>query len=99
MTNSFRSKRPAERLLSLLADDLLDHRPYLPSGGFVLRQEHETGSVGARSRQRERQPLAKEAIRELHQDAGAVAGVRVGPGRAPVLQVHQQFERLADDLV
>ena len=38
-------------------------------------------------------------MRNLHQDAGAVAGARVGADRAAVLEVQQNGQRVFDDLV
>ena len=43
--------------------------------------------------------LAEERVRDLQQDAGAVAGVRLGAGRAAVLEVAQRGDRLGDDVV
>ncbi len=41
--------------------------------------------------------LRKKPVRHLHQDAGAVAGVHLASTRAPVEQVDEQLQRLADD--
>jgi hypothetical protein len=38
-------------------------------------------------------------VRNLHQDAGAVAGARVGADRAAMLEVAQNADRVGDDLV
>ena len=43
--------------------------------------------------------LAEEAVGHLEQDAGAVAGVRLGSRGTAVLQVAQRGERLGDDVV
>ncbi len=40
-----------------------------------------------------------EAVGHLHEDAGAVAGVGLGAGRAAVVQVAHRGERLVDDRV
>ena len=38
-------------------------------------------------------------MRDLHQDAGAVAGARIGPDRAAMLEIEQDGQRVLDDLV
>ena len=38
-------------------------------------------------------------MRDLHQDAGAVAGERVGADRAAMLEVLENLQRVLDDLV
>ena len=38
-------------------------------------------------------------MRHLHEDARAVAGVPLGPLRAPMLEVQKHLERLGDDVV
>ena len=58
--------------------------------------------VFARLRQGEAEPvglLGEELVRDLHQDAGAVAGARIGADRAAVLQIAQDGERVLDQLV
>ncbi len=65
----------------------------------VGRQEPDAGGVGPRGRQLEACYFAVEAIGNLDQDAGAVAGVDLGAGRAPVLEVAQAVEAHADDLM
>ena len=40
---------------------------------------------------------AQEGVGHLHQDAGAVAGVGVGAGRAAMPQVVQHLQRFGDD--
>ena len=41
----------------------------------------------------------EELVRDLHQDAGAVAGARIGADRAAMLEVDQNRQRILDDLV
>jgi hypothetical protein len=41
----------------------------------------------------------KKLVRHLHQDAGAVAGARIGPYRPAVLEVEQDGQRILDDLM
>ena len=43
--------------------------------------------------------LAEELVGDLHQDARAVTGVRLGAGGTAVLEVAERRQRLADDLV
>ena len=43
--------------------------------------------------------LGEELVRDLHQDAGAVAGARIGADRAAMLEIAQDRERVLDDLV
>ncbi len=40
----------------------------------------------------------EEGVRDLHQDAGAVAGARVGADGAAMLEVAQDAQRVGDDL-
>ena len=62
-----------------------------------MRQEHQSSAVRSRRRQRERDRLAKKAIRHLNEDAGAVAGIRIGSARPAMFEVDQEVERRADD--
>src|SRR5690606_32439579 len=43
--------------------------------------------------------LGEKPVGDLGQDAGAVAGVVLGPGRAAVLEVDQELDALRDDVV
>src|SRR5699024_7722340 len=45
------------------------------------------------------QHLAQEAVRDLGEDARAVAGVRLGADRASVIEVVQRGEGMGDDVV
>ena len=59
-------------------------------------------AVGARLGQLHAQLAAlagKEDVRNLNQDAGAVAGLRVAARRAAMGEVDENLEALADDLV
>ena len=65
-----------------------------------VREEHEAGAVVAGGRQRDaerRGDLAQEAVRHLHEDAGAVAGRRLAAAGAAVQQVDQDAQPLLDD--
>ena len=68
----------------------------------VVRQEQRADGVLARRRQREAELgrlLGEEFVRHLHQNAGAVAGARIGADRAAVLEIDQDRQRVFDDLV
>ena len=65
----------------------------------VARQEHEARAVRPRRRQRERHDLAQERVRHLDEDAGAVARVGLAAARAAVLEIDQDAQRLAHDVV
>src|SRR5579884_3146444 len=73
-----RHRAPAEDLLPLLADDLLEQALAVAALLRRRRQEHRAHAVVARRRQADLQRLARlleEAVRRLQEDAGAVAGV------------------------
>jgi hypothetical protein len=70
-------------------------------GGF-LGQEHHADAVLAGGRQAHalrRHLFAEELVRNLDQDAGAVALQRVGTDRAPVVEVLQDLEALQNDVM
>ena len=93
---------PAEQVLAFLADDPFEHAADLFAGRLRMREEDEAGAVAARRRQRDaerRGHLAQEAVRHLHEDAGAVAGCRLAAARAAVQQVDQDAQPLLDDRV
>ena len=41
----------------------------------------------------------EELVRDLHQDAGAVAGARIGADRAAMFEIDENCQRILDDLV
>ncbi len=43
--------------------------------------------------------LGKESVRDLRQNAGAVAGARIGTDRAAMLEIDQDRQRILDDLM
>ena len=93
---------PAEELHAfggdLLGVDLPDFLPPV----FLRRHEQHADGVCAGSRQREaelRRLPGEERVGNLHQDAGAVAGARVGADRAAMLEIDEDRERILDDLV
>ena len=56
--------------------------------------------AGLGQREAELLRLAREElVRDLHQDAGAVAGARIGADRAAMLEIEQDGQRILDDLV
>ena len=60
-------------------------------------QEREADAVGAGGRQGEVDDGAEEAVGDLEEDAGAVAGVDLGARRAAVVEVAEGVERVGDD--
>ena len=64
-----------------------------------MRQEDEARAVRAGVGQRERDVLPEERIRRLNQNARAVARVRFAAAGAAVLQIDQDLQRLAHDVV
>ena len=68
----------------------------------VAGKEHQAGPIATLGRQGDPDPagfFSKEPVRHLHQDAGAVTGVRLAPAGTAVEQVDEQLQRLADDAV
>ena len=55
--------------------------------------------VRTRAGQLEVDDRAQEGVRDLHEEAGAVAAVRLGAGGAAVLEVAQRGQALLDDRV
>ena len=93
---------PAEQhqllVLDLVGDDALDD--FAPRR--FLRHEQRADRVVAGLRQLEADlgRLAREErVGNLHQNAGAVAGARVGADRAAMLEIAENVERVGDDLV
>ncbi len=69
---------------------------------FVLRQEDMADGIVTGRGQLDLQLFAlglQELVRDLHENAGAVAGKRVGADRAAMLEVFEDGERVRDDLV
>ena len=88
---------PAEHVLALVLDGLLEQPHRLR--GVARREEAHRDPVAAGGRQLEVDLGAQERVRDLQQDAGAVARVRVGALRAAVLHVLEREQRAADHLV
>ena len=77
-------------------------RVHLSWGVRVPRQEDRADAVFTEIREVEaerRGLLGEELVGHLHEDARAVAGLRVGAGSAPVSEVDEGFEALRDDVV
>ncbi len=93
---------PAEQRHAFARCDLrVNVHDLAPPAGVVRQKQHADRVVTGR-RQFEAEfggLLDKEFVRRLHQNAGAVAGARIGADRAAVLEVEQDGERVFDDLV
>ena len=97
-----RHRAPAEELQPLLADDAHPHALAMRAQTLVLRHEEMADGIVAGLRQLDAERaalLAQELVRDLDQDAGAVAGDRIGADGTAVLQVLQDGERVLDQLV
>ena len=91
---------PAEQNLAFARHRALDLLLARHPGGRLLRQEHHADAVLADRGQREALRaacLAQEPVRQLDQDAGAVALQRIGARRAAMGQVPQDRQRLRYD--
>ena len=75
-----------------MGDDLL-------GVGLHGRQERNPDGVLPRGRQGEVDDRPQEAVGDLDRDASAVAGVRLGPLRAAMLEVAEGADAHRDDLV
>ena len=99
-SGSIGTSRQPRTVEALLGGELLDPAPGL---GDAARRRR----AGTRCRRRTRRAagqlevdhLAQERVGDLDQDAGAVAGVRLGAGGAAVVEVAQRGERLDHDVV
>ena len=93
---------PAEQRQAFARDHLgIDVADDLPPVG-VARHEQIADRVFARLRQLEAELgglLGEELVRDLHQDAGAVAHARVGADRAAMLEIAEDAQAVLDDLV
>ncbi len=69
---------------------------------LVVRHEQRADGIVAGLRQRKAELgrlLGEKLVRYLHQDAGAVAGARIGADRAAVFEIEQDGQRVFDDFV
>ncbi len=94
-----RDVAPAEDPEALTPDDLLDEGDDLLGVGLRGRQERDARRVLTGGGQVEVDDLPEESVGHLDRDAGAVAGVRLGPLGAPVLEVAERSDAHGDDLV
>src|SRR5262249_56756214 len=81
-----RHRAPAKKLEPLLADDAHPHALAVGAQALVLRQEQVAAGVVAGLWQPEFEPsalLLQEGMRDLDQNAGAVAGNPMRADRAP----------------
>ena len=93
---------PAEQVLALVLDRAFDGPDADVDVGNFLRQEDHADRVFAGFRQLEAQGFrfaAEKTVRELDQDAGAVTGQRIGADRAAVVQIDENLDALANDLM
>ena len=99
-----RDLAPAEHALPLVTHDLLEQ---VLAGGPAARiagQEHHPDAVVPDRGERD-VPLGlgagggQEVVRDLDEDAGAVAGVLFRPARTAVLEVEEYLDPVPDDLV
>ena len=97
-----RDVAPAEDFHAFLCDDRRVGVGDFSPPCVVVRQEQRADGVMPGRRQREAKFgcfLGEEFVRRLHQDAGAVAGARIGADRAAMFEVDQDGQRVLDDLV
>ena len=97
-----RHRAPAEELQALLADDAHPHALAVRAQTLVLRHEEMADGIVAGLGQLDAERpalLAQELVRDLDEDAGAVAGDRVGADGTAVLEVLEDGERVLDQLV
>ena len=92
------NRPPAEHPQPLLGHDLLDACDGLLGVGGVEGQEGDTDAVRARRREVEAGHPPEEGVGHLDEDAGAVAGVRLGTRCAAVVEVAQRSEGGVDDV-
>ena len=97
-----RHRAPSEHRQPFLGRGVLHDGSGLGRVVGVGRQESETDRVAADVGQREAGPVRRggqEAVRDLHQDAGAVAGVDLGARGTAVGQPFQDGQAAIDDVV
>jgi hypothetical protein len=93
---------PAQHGKALLADDALQDAFALQARMRLYRKEGHAHAVFPGRGQREAQPGAlarEEPVRNLDEDAGAVAGFRVAAAGSAVRQIDQKLDSLDDDVV
>ena len=93
---------PAEQRLPLGADEMLDMRDRDGARLLVHRQKAHRHGVAAGRRQFEAAlagPMAQQRVRHLDHAAGAVAHQRVGADRAAMVEIDEDLQPAADDIV
>ena len=91
---------PAEQLQPFGIDDARYHGLAIDALRVVPRHEHVTDRVVPGFGQLDLEAcrgLFQEGVRDLHEDAGAVAGERVGAGRTTMGQVLEDLDAVLDD--
>ena len=91
---------PADHALAFLGDELFKRRGHKFARGGILRQEAHGDRIVARLRQLEAfavRPFAEQLVGQLDQQARAITQQRVGTHRTAVVEVFENFQRLAHD--
>src|SRR5690606_28740292 len=98
-----RHDAPADEALALFLADPRDRVLAERALALVGRQEDDAGAeapgLGQLGAERVARGLREELVRQRRQDAGAVAGVRLGASRAAVIHSAKEMIRVADDLM
>ena len=97
-----RHRAPAEKGQPLALDDLGEFGLQLAALGGVARHEHEARAILANAGQRDALLLThfhQKGVRHLQEHAGAVAGIGLAAGGATMVEVFENLDRLAQDLV
>ena len=93
---------PAENLLSFLGDDLLDQGLAVPALAGIGRQRQHAEPVLAGGGQLDAQldgHRLQKVVGNLYQDAGAVPGIGLSAAGTAVIEIQQNLESAADDVV
>ncbi len=93
---------PAEQLLPFVADRPFDGLGADVDVGFASRQENHADRVIAGVGQLEIHGFRlflEQPVGQLHQNTGAIAGQRVGADGAAVVQIDENLDSLANDLM
>src|SRR5665213_731725 len=91
---------PAQQRLALGGNEFRDGLLAGAAGRWIARQENHADAVAAGLRQGDPQRrglFAQQPVRKLDQDAGAVAGERIGADRAAMVEVLENLEPVEKD--